>query len=275
MRRFLGLAVGLVLVAGAWAVADDTAKAPGDELKQLQKSVTDAQRKASDLHRRLLGVEDADVMQRLSEQLRLANIASRKTLEESHAKAIEIAKANAKEEVGLDATLWVLPAMRAKPDQAGELLELVIQHHAANKKISSAVAMLTMMATSDPKAIDMLDLIAEKNPTKSVRAAALFAVADFYKNKSEPRRGSPPADAEELAQRAEARFERILKEFADEIQVGQRKFGPMAKAALFELRNLRIGKTVPEIEGEDTEGVVFRLSDYRGKVVMLDFWGHW
>jgi len=37
----------------------------------------------------------------------------------------------------------------------------------------------------------------------------------------------------------------------------------------------RLGQSAPEIAGEDTDGVVFRLSDYRGKVVVLDFWGHW
>ena len=31
----------------------------------------------------------------------------------------------------------------------------------------------------------------------------------------------------------------------------------------------------PEIEGEDIDGVPFKLSDYRGKVVVLDFWGNW
>jgi hypothetical protein len=36
-----------------------------------------------------------------------------------------------------------------------------------------------------------------------------------------------------------------------------------------------VGKPAPEIEGEDIDGVKFKLSDYRGKVVLLDFWGHW
>ncbi len=36
-----------------------------------------------------------------------------------------------------------------------------------------------------------------------------------------------------------------------------------------------IGQVAPEIEGEDLDGVRFRLSDYRGKVVVLDFWGNW
>ena len=38
---------------------------------------------------------------------------------------------------------------------------------------------------------------------------------------------------------------------------------------------LAIGMEVPEIEAEDVDGVKFKLSDYRGKVVVLDFWGDW
>jgi hypothetical protein len=37
----------------------------------------------------------------------------------------------------------------------------------------------------------------------------------------------------------------------------------------------RHGQLAPEIAREDIDGVPFKLSDYRGKVVVLDFWGHW
>jgi len=33
-----------------------------------------------------------------------------------------------------------------------------------------------------------------------------------------------------------------------------------------------VGKRAPDITGEDADGVKFKLSDYRGKVVLLDFW---
>lgn len=36
-----------------------------------------------------------------------------------------------------------------------------------------------------------------------------------------------------------------------------------------------VGKLAPEIDGVDLDGVPFKLSDYRGKVVMLDFYGDW
>ena len=69
---------------------------------------------------------------------------------------------------------------------------------------------------------------------------------------------------------------RIKKDYADVTEFRNRTYGVAAKAGgLFELRDLRVGKTVPEVEGEDVDGAKFKLSDYRGKVVMLDFWGRW
>lgn len=38
---------------------------------------------------------------------------------------------------------------------------------------------------------------------------------------------------------------------------------------------IEAGDTCVEISGEDIDGEEFSLSDYEGKVVMLDFWGDW
>jgi hypothetical protein len=37
----------------------------------------------------------------------------------------------------------------------------------------------------------------------------------------------------------------------------------------------RLGEVAPDIVGEDLDGLPLRLSDYRGKVVAVDFWGNW
>ncbi len=51
--------------------------------------------------------------------------------------------------------------------------------------------------------------------------------------------------------------------------------GQEAEARLDDMLNLAVGKPAPEIEGVDVDGKPLRLSDYRGKVVMLVFWGSW
>jgi thiol-disulfide isomerase/thioredoxin len=51
--------------------------------------------------------------------------------------------------------------------------------------------------------------------------------------------------------------------------------GQAALARLDEIRNLATGKPAPEIDGVDLGGTHRKLSDYRGKVVALVFWGSW
>jgi hypothetical protein len=36
-----------------------------------------------------------------------------------------------------------------------------------------------------------------------------------------------------------------------------------------------VGEMAPDITGPDTDGTEFKLADYRGKIVMVDFWGNW
>jgi peroxiredoxin len=49
--------------------------------------------------------------------------------------------------------------------------------------------------------------------------------------------------------------------------------GSFGDAASIE-RAISVGRMAPEIEGEDLDGKKFKLSDFRGKVVVLDFWSH-
>ena len=48
-----------------------------------------------------------------------------------------------------------------------------------------------------------------------------------------------------------------------------------AKGKVFRYENLVVGKPVPDFETVDPDGNAFKLSDYRGKVTVIDFWGFW
>jgi hypothetical protein len=45
--------------------------------------------------------------------------------------------------------------------------------------------------------------------------------------------------------------------------------------SVFKLERLQEGMVAPDIIGGDLDGVEFALSDYRGKIVVIDFWGDW
>ena len=51
--------------------------------------------------------------------------------------------------------------------------------------------------------------------------------------------------------------------------------GPLSREAVLAGTGLGIGQFAPEIAGEDIDGTPLKLSDYKGKVVVLEFWGHW
>ena len=72
----------------------------------------------------------------------------------------------------------------------------------------------------------------------------------------------------------EAIFEQAAKKYGDVKLPGGETVAEQARAELFGIRHLSVGKEAPDIEGEDQDGKRFKLSDYRGKVVLLDFWSY-
>ena len=87
----------------------------------------------------------------------------------------------------------------------------------------------------------------------------------------ELRRQDPAAAVQEI----EAIFTRAASEFGDTKLPYDRKVGETANSELHEIRHLSIGKQALELEGLDQDGEAIKLSDYRGKVVLLYFWSEY
>ena len=81
-------------------------------------------------------------------------------------------------------------------------------------------------------------------------------------------------DRDKAMKEVEAVFEQAAEKYGDVKLPGGETVAERAKAELFEIRHLSVGKEAPDIEGEDQDGKRFKLSDYRGKVVLLDFWSY-
>jgi len=86
-------------------------------------------------------------------------------------------------------------------------------------------------------------------------------------------------NTELVAGEAEALFDRAVAEFADVSAYGYADdLGSIGEAARTELRSIRefaVGQVAAEITGVDIDGERFKLSDYRGRVVVLTFSGNW
>lgn len=136
---------------------------------------------------------------------------------------------------------------------------------------------------SDPaRAETHLRTALEKNKISAVRVAASFALASILQNKNE----ASQAEAIQLYQRVIEEADDAVKDWnrlvidpkrRESIQhfPGKDSWVPPAQMELDEIRARGLGKIAPDILGVDLDGKPMKLSDYRGKVVLLDFWGFW
>jgi thiol-disulfide isomerase/thioredoxin len=180
----------------------------------------------------------------------------------------------------VEALVWVLhnTSPENQPQKRTELaplrlraLEMLERDHFQKPELAGVCQKLGESPAPDCEAL--LRAAKEKHAQPDVQALAAFALANSLAKQIElaQKRG---ADTTELFVKAEQQLEEVIKQHAA-VPSGRSTLGEVAKNKLYELRFLSIGRQAPEIEGEDLSGVKFKLSDYRGKVVVLDFWADW
>jgi len=104
----------------------------------------------------------------------------------------------------------------------------------------------------------------------SIKGQVMISAGTTLRTQYEKAYQAKAKDADEHYKRARSYFAEGAKKHAGDSGLAQQ-----FQDALYLLENLSIGKEAPEIEAEDLDGKRFKLSDYRGKVVVLDFWGNW
>ncbi len=184
-----------------------------------------------------------------------------------------------------------------------QAVELLRDHHVQSTNLSAICKQLgwNWDPMSQP-AIDFLQGVAAKNPDRNLRGQASFVLARLAKQWAEGiayaanstnapdleylkeyQKVAQAQTAEEAFKKAEARFEEVIAKYAScpnfpagpGLRNPKPKLGDQAAVELFECRHLELGRKAPDIEAKDLDGVKFKLSDYRGKVVMISFWATW
>lgn len=109
----------------------------------------------------------------------------------------------------------------------------------------------------------LYERLLEVSPHREVKAAAHFGLAQLGPIRLED--GSPGPH-----------YAKLLGEYKD-VKWRETTYGRIADARVnpHSPADLAVGKPAPEIEGVDHNGKPMKLSDYRGRVVLLDFWGDW
>lgn len=189
---------------------------------------------------------------------------------------------------------------------ASRLLGLVMQQgsHAAKQKVGDQIveqfaddegmlSFVQQLSRGIPSGttVSFLKSLIEKSSQDSVKGNAMMTLAQLYGSvadakgyvKDERFKAAFPKETidfisnfepDEYSDEIEMLLTKVKDDFGD-VKTRQGNLGELAAGELFVIQNLSIGSTAPDIVGEDLDGEEFKLSDYRGKVIMLDFWGDW
>jgi hypothetical protein len=176
-------------------------------------------------------------------------------------------------------------------DSAARIVALVLRRYVLSENLGPVIDRMRYGYRLEYE--KCLSTLLEKNPHRDVQALTCLALAQFLNDKFQMLRlvEDRPEMAEcynivfgmdylpelqrlgraELAMRIEKLFERAANEYRD-VKFRSGTVGETAKSELYAMRNLNVGRVAPDIEGKDEDGTLFKLSDYRGKVVLLYFW---
>ncbi len=221
---------------------------------------------------------------------------------------LELAKQHPDTEPAFDAFLWIANNRRSSSADVWphvlQAVEMLSQHHATHAELGPFCARAAHYWDHRWRfevVTNFFQTVSEQNPERIVRGQALLALAKMTKAKAQyleafENKPASPTDTEAAqkarveylkwaesdnsaaaTERAEKLFARLINEYGDcpYLRSNNSTLAQTAKAELRELTSLGLGKTAPEIVGEDLDGKEMKLSDYRGKVVVLNFWASW
>lgn len=156
---------------------------------------------------------------------------------------------------------------------APKAAEAIRTHHLDKPYAAERNALMTMALTVNGN--ELVRFAEAKNPSPAVKAAAAFALGVDAKGSAG--RAKDETKKKEYFATAEAAFGRV-KGYDDGKTKEVKPYVAQAAGQLAGLKNLdliQVGKPVPDIDGIDTEGKPFKLSDYKGKVILIDYWAFW
>ena len=206
---------------------------------------------------------------------------------------LDFAHTHADSQEAIDALTWVLKYYQRGPE-ADQALQLLTRQHAGNEQLvpvfqrighnpSLAVGQFfraVLKENKDPQVLGnacmrqteyllrQLDLKQEieSAPQKRERYEQFLGKANVDQLRS--------LEIETVLIEAESLCVRIESNFS-EVRTFQGILGDLAERKLFTIRHLSIGRPAANIEGEDVFGKKLQLADFKGKVVVIDFWGDW
>jgi hypothetical protein len=210
---------------------------------------------------------------------------------------LDLARKNPGDAAAIESLAWVVVNSLGNADLVmlrSQAIDLLRTDHLQNSTLDRIFPLLTDVPSLEGELL--LRTAMEKSPHRTVQGRGGFHLGRYFKVQAEIVRqlqfqpalagNVEPYCGPELTRRLlksfpdqlSAEAEKIFQRVADQyslVRQDNSTLGKLVETELYELRHLSYGRTAPEIQGEDIDGKSFKLSDYRGKVVVISFWGNW
>jgi hypothetical protein len=175
---------------------------------------------------------------------------------------IDFAAQHTATEAARKALIWV-SQRGSGTGMSAQAMALLLKDYATDPKIHEAFQSVGY----HPDAIGFYSTVLEKTADKTVKAFASFFLGRALANRSDYATLDPAelSRAIKILETTKANYQPLL---------GKRRMNAV-ETSLYKLKFLAVGQVAPEISGTDGQGTAFKLSEYRGKVVLLIFWGDW
>jgi thiol-disulfide isomerase/thioredoxin len=216
-------------------------------------------------------------------------------------RAVALAKQHPGTPDAVEALVWAYSAAEDDPELAGIVYAMIAERYLDSDAILPLCRLARDKPVNDNIAEEFLRAAMKRSENVKVRSLCCYSLgrhqqelASVARDLNDPVRGEirrgyferfgpvvnrrlRALDPEKLEHEAEECFDRTIKEFGDLQPMGKddAPLGELATGMLFKMHHLGIGRTAPEIEGEDIDGKPMKLSDFRGKVVVVTFWATW
>jgi thiol-disulfide isomerase/thioredoxin len=259
MRYLLApLMIVLLLTPFVRAQNDQKKDKPKTAQEQFDALIAELEKGRAEAGKEIRAAKDAETKQKIQDEFM-------KKLQAMTPRMLELAEKNPKEAVSGEALLFVI-SLAPEGAEQDKAISLLLKNQ--GDRVPEACMMLAQTGTPQAQAF-FKAVLEQKESSNKAKGYATLGMASIVQRKLEAADPNSP-EAAKLSKEAEDLLESVLKKYQD-----VKDIIAAAESELFVLRNLSVGKVAPDIEGLDSDGKPLKLSDYRGKVVVLDFWATW